>query len=188
MRDHNAILDLLQETQALDRTPRTGYSLRGVPSAESISEHSFHVVFLTWVLSSTIQGLDRMKALEMALVHDIAEVRFGDLPVTASHYLPPGAKNGAESQAGQDILAPLPQALRDAFSEYMEGTSPEARFVKACDKLQLMIKVSVYEKWGVGDLADFWENPANFADEGFEQVQACFEALVRRRKELAQSS
>ena len=182
MLNFKAILTLLQETQALDRIPRTGFVARGVNSAESISEHTFHVTFLASMLSGEIPGLDRLKAIEMALVHDIAEVRFGDLPLTASHYLPPGTKNQAETRAGEELLAPLPQALRRAFAEYMEGNSLEARFVKACDKLQLMVKVSVYEKWGTGDLTDFWDNPGNFVDGGFEQVRECFEALIQNHQ------
>lgn len=182
MSDFNAILNLLEELQALDRVPRSGFALRGVPSSESVSEHSFHVAFLVWILSDGIPGLDRSKALELALVHDIAEVRFGDLPAIASHYLPDGAKNRAEAQVGAELLGALPPASRSAFADYMEGVSPEARFVKACDKLQLMVKVSVYEKWGVGNLADFWDNPDNFADGGFEQIEKCFEALIESRE------
>jgi len=188
MFDFKAIIELLQEIQALDRVPRTGYVTRGVTSAESISEHTFHVTFLVWILSSGIPGLDRLKAVEMALVHDIAEVRFGDLPLTASHYLPQGAKNKAESRAGEDLLAPMPPEVHSAFSEYMEGTSLEARFVKACDKLQLMVKVSVYEKWRTGDLADFWDNPGNFVDGGFEQVRECFGALLQDHQSRSERS
>ncbi|MGB5889302.1 MAG: hypothetical protein WBH75_04915, partial [Thermoanaerobaculia bacterium] len=53
--------------------------------------------------------------------------------------------------------------------------------VKACDKLQLMLKVLVYESWGDGALAKFWRNPANFNDGGFDVVRELFEELKTRR-------
>jgi len=58
--------------------------------------------------------------------------------------------------------------------------------VKACDKLQLMLKVAVYERWGTGALAEFWDNPENFPDVGpddFPAVRELFEALRERRSE-----
>ena len=57
----------------------------------------------------------------------------------------------------------------------------EARLVKACDKLQLMLKVAVYERWGTGALAEFWDNPENFPDGGFPVVREIFEELRQRR-------
>jgi hypothetical protein len=65
--------------------------------------------------------------------------------------------------------------------EYQQGATPEARLVKACDKLQLMLKVAVYERWGTGALAEFWDNPDNFPDGGFPAVKELFEALRERR-------
>ena len=53
--------------------------------------------------------------------------------------------------------------------------------MKACDKLQLMLKVAVYERWGTGALAEFWDNPDNFPDGGFPAVKELFEALRERR-------
>jgi putative hydrolase of HD superfamily len=80
-----------------------------------------------------------------------------------------------------DVLAPLPERARLLYDEYQEGTTPEARLVKACDKLQLMLKVAVYERWGTGALAEFWDNPDNFPDGGFPAVRELFEELRSRR-------
>lgn len=176
-----ALLDLLLELQALDRLPRTGYRMRGVPEAESVSEHSFHVVFLVWALAGRVPDVDGARAVEMALVHDLAELRVGDLPMTAAHYFPEGAKRQAELAAARELLAPLPERALELFEEYEAGESPEARLVKACDKLQLMLKVSVYESWGAGDLEDFWGNPGNFGDGSFAPVRELFDALRERR-------
>ena len=119
--------------------------------------------------------------MEIALVHDLAEMRVGDLPRTASRYFPEGAKKEAERAAMDEILAPLPARSRDLYAEYEAAESAEARLVKACDKLQLMVKVAVYEGWGAGGLKEFWENPENFPDGGFAPVREVFEELRRRR-------
>src|SRR5215213_8783256 len=181
MRRNDTLLDLCLELQILDRVPRSGYVLRGVDHPESVTEHSWHVLFLVWTLGPRIEGLDVHRAVEIALVHDLAELRIGDLPRVASRYFPPGAKNTAELAAMEEILAPLPERALDLYREYQEGKSPEARLVKACDKLQLMLKVTVYERWGTGALAEFWDNPDNFPDGGFAVVQELFEELRRRR-------
>jgi putative hydrolase of HD superfamily len=182
MRANETLLELLLELQVLDRVPRSGYVLRGVSDPESVTEHSWHVLFLVWVLGARIDGIDRHRAVEIALVHDLAELRIGDLPRTSSHYFPEGAKKAAEAAAMADVLAPLPERAQELYAEYQEGTSPEARLVKACDKLQLMLKVAVYERWGTGALAEFWDNPDNFPDGGFPVVAELFEELRARHR------
>jgi putative hydrolases of HD superfamily len=188
MRRNQTLLDLFLELQILDRVPRSGYVLRGVHDPESVTEHSWHVLFLVWALGSRIDGIDLARAVEIALVHDIAELRVGDLPRTASHYFPDGAKKSAELAAMSDVLGPLPEHALDRYREYQDAATPEARLVKACDKLQLMLKVAVYERWGTGALAEFWDNPDNFpdiSDTGFEPVRELFEELRRRRNDHA---
>ena len=184
MRPNRHLLDLLLEAQLLDRIPRSGYVLRGVADPESVTEHSWHVLFLVWAVGSRLAGLDLGRAVEIALVHDLAELRIGDLPRTSAHYFPEGAKKAAESAAMADVLAPLPERARDLYREYQEGATPEARLVKACDKLQLMLKVTVYERWGTGALSEFWDNPDNFPDPVFPEVAELF-AELRRRREAA---
>ena len=181
MRRNENLLELLLELQTLDRVQRSGFVLRGVADPESVTEHSWHVAFLVWALGERVPGVDAARALEIALVHDLAELRVGDLPRTAGRYFPAGAKNAAETAAMADILAPLPERARRLYADYQEGGSLEARPVKACDKLPLMLKVAVYESWGSGGLAEFWNNPDNFPPAGIEVVDELVAALRGRR-------
>jgi putative hydrolases of HD superfamily len=181
MNANRTLLEVFLEAQMLDRIPRSGYVLRGVAEPESVTEHCWHVLFLVWTLGARIEGIDVFRAVEIALVHDLAELRIGDLPRTSSHYFPEGAKKAAEAAAMADILAPLPARAFQLYEEYQQGKTPEARLVKACDKLQLMLKVAVYERWGTGALAEFWDNPDNFPDGGFTVVREMFEELRARR-------
>ena len=181
MKANRSLLDVCLEIQMLDRIPRAGFVLRGVAEPESVAEHTLHVLFLVWALGPKIDGLDVSRAVEIALIHDLAELRIGDLPRTSSHYFPDGAKKAAESAAMADILAPLDERTRHLYDDYLHAETPEARLVKACDKLQLMLKVAVYERWGTGALAEFWDNPENFPDGGFPVVRELFEELRERR-------
>lgn len=182
MSSENDLLDLVLELQALDRVPRMGYLLRGLADAESVSEHTLHVVLLTWIFGRQIAAVDTLRAIELALLHDLAEVRTGDLPTTAARYAPSGAKRAAETAAAEELLAPLGDDGRALWAELVARETPEARLVKACDKLQLMIKVTVYEGWGAGGLDEFWENEKNFPDTEFEPVERLFEELRRWRE------
>lgn len=181
MRQVNAsLLDLLLEVQTLDRVPRSGYFLRGISDCESVSEHTFHLALLVWFLAGSEPGIDRSRAVELALLHDLAELRIGDLPRTATAYLPAEVKHAAERRAAADILAPAEPRARELYEEYEEGVTAEARFVRACDKLQLMVKVTVYESWGHRGLAEFWGNPANFPQSDFASIQKLFADLQAR--------
>jgi putative hydrolase of HD superfamily len=180
VKDSTTILDLLLELQSLDRVARAGFVIRGVPDPESVSEHSWHLALLVWTLTPRLEGIDTGKALEMALIHDLAEVRLGDLPLTAGRYFPGDAKQEAETNAFADLTKPLDGRARALFAEYQNGETLEARLVKACDKLQLMIKVASYERAGARGLREFWNNPQNFPRLGIAPVDEITEELRAR--------
>lgn len=150
------LLELLLELQHLDRVPRMGYALRGVSPAESVAEHSFHVALLVSLLAPHEQTVDTEKALRMALLHDAAEVRSGDLPKPVNRYLPAGAKKSMESALLDDLFGGADEQAREILREYAEKKSPEARFVQACDRLQLLLKARHYELTGQGDVGEFF--------------------------------
>ena len=181
LQPNTSLLDALLELQALDRLPRTGYALRGVSNPESIAEHGFHLCLLIWAVAPKVPDIDLGRALELALVHDLAEIRVGDLPRTAARYLPPGAKATAESAALAELLAPLGDRGPLLFAEFEKGETREARLVQACDKLQLMVKVFVYERWGANGLSEFWDNAINFPEAGFAPVDQLMAEIRQRR-------
>lgn len=181
MRPVSSTLDLLLECQRFDRIPRVGFLQRGIADAESVPEHSWHVALLVWVLAAEVEGLDLGRALELAVIHDLAELRIGDLPRLAGEYLGTDTKHAAERRALQDLLAPLPEARRRLAEEYQVGTSNEARFVKACDSLQLLLKACAYEQSGHSGLEELWPAPGSFDDGGFDVVRRLFTELSARR-------
>ncbi len=148
-------LDLLFELQVLDRVPRTGYALNGIAEPESVAEHTFHLVFLVWTLAKDEPTVDRARAVELALIHDLPEVRTGDLPRPVARHLPAGAKETAERAVAAALFEPLDDEANERLAEYQAGSTTEARFVRACDKLQVLLKVAVYERWGHRGLDEF---------------------------------
>ena len=123
-RQNTSLLDTLLELQHLDLVPRSGYLLRGVVDPESVSEHSFHLALLVWALGQRQDGLDVGRAVAMALIHDCAEVRTGDLPRPVSRYLSRDTKKAMEAAVLEDLLAPV-EGARVLASEYRDGRSTE---------------------------------------------------------------
>jgi putative hydrolase of HD superfamily len=86
------LLEALLALEPLHDLPRTGWILAGVRDAESIGDHVLSACFLTLALATRCEPpLDAERAVAMALVHDVPEALFGDLPRTAARLLPEGA-------------------------------------------------------------------------------------------------
>ncbi len=177
-----ALLEFIREVNSLEAVARGGFVISGVQNAESVQAHS-HGVALTALALAEMEGkpFDRGRLLLMALLHDIAESRTGDIVLRFQHYFPAGALASAEQSAGNEILAPLPESWRSAHDEALAGKSFEARIVRAADKLQMMIKIAAYEDQHRGDLEAFWKNPKNFRDYDIPAARRCFAALAKGR-------
>ncbi|MBK9474633.1 MAG: HD domain-containing protein [bacterium] len=77
-------LDMLMQANRLKTTPRTGWFQRGVPSPESVADHSHGVALISLALLGSVPDkLDRAKVLAMAIAHDLAESVTGDLSLGA---------------------------------------------------------------------------------------------------------
>lgn len=59
------------------RQKRTGWLKAGVPRVESVADHSYRAALLALVLPES--GVDRVRCMKMALVHDLAESIVGDI-------------------------------------------------------------------------------------------------------------
>ncbi len=162
----NTELDkVIRDFLTLKKIRRTGWQLRGIRDGESIADHCFGVVFLTYYLSSLIKNkIDRNKAVSIAIVHEIGETRVGDIPFVTLKYFQ--NKDSIETQAIEDVLMPLGSDIAkeslELFKEFEEGNSIEGRFVKAIDKLEMLVTAAEYEKAGFSGLKDFWDNKFTF--------------------------
>ncbi len=182
----DAALTLLLRVIQLKFVPRTGWVMRGIADAESISDHTFGVAFITLILAQmTEQPVDTARLLTLALLHDLPEVILSDIPSPASDYLPAEAKATAERKALSALLDEVPQreAWQAWWRELEERTSIESKLVHDADRLDMLLQAYVYERTtGNRWLEAFWEDVSR---ESFacEASRSLFDALreVRRR-------
>ncbi|HEX8179016.1 MAG TPA: HD domain-containing protein [Pyrinomonadaceae bacterium] len=191
------MLSVLIELQRLKRLDRTGWVLRGLaPGAESVGAHTYGVAITAMLLADEVRArggaLDVERVLRLALIHDWAETRMGDLPRTAAEYFGAAARQRAERAAFDDMVAALGAALGREYSawheEYETRASVEARLVKAADIIDLLAQAFVFERAGARGLDEFWA-AAETRDFGLEGVAAevvtdALAALVTARAAL----
>jgi putative hydrolases of HD superfamily len=188
------MLSTLNELQRLKRLDRTGWTLRGLPNGtESVAAHSFGVSVTAMLLADRLvaQGIsiNVEKVLRMALLHDWAEVRVGDMPRTATLYFGSEARKQAETVAFSDVVNEVDEGLyASLYNDYERRESLEARLVKAADVLDLLIQVLALERAGARGLDEFWEvaeNPEFNLDSAAEQVvQELLRSILKARSEL----
>jgi putative hydrolase of HD superfamily len=142
------MLPTLVELQRLKRLDRTGWTLRGLPNGtESVASHSFGVAVTAMLLADEVKArgleVDCERVLRMALLHDWAETRVGDMPKTASTYFGADARRDAETRAFADIVSGMRVAgseYKTLYEEYEQRSSVEARLVKAADVIDLLVQ------------------------------------------------
>jgi putative hydrolase of HD superfamily len=163
--DTEGLIDFFAEAGRLKRLPRTGWVESGVLNPESVADHSFRVALIAMVLADT-QKLDALRAVRMALLHDLAEGEIGDLTPTQKGSDEAGFRR-REDEAIDRVLSKLPTDIRATYSsawrEFSEGKTPEARLVKDCDKLEMIVQASEYQEAGGdrGKLMRFWHAEIN---------------------------
>ena len=162
---HENLIRLLQEAGKLKRTRRTGWVEAGVRGPESVADHSYRVALLSMLLSDQ-RGLDTLKAVRMALLHDLAEAVTGDL--TPRQKTPEHRAEGLRVFAG--LVGGLPTRQRrtylEAMEEYEAGGTGEAALVRAADRLEMVLQAMDYVESGAGaNLDRFMEVqvPAEYA-------------------------
>ncbi|MDQ3908208.1 MAG: HD family hydrolase [Acidobacteriota bacterium] len=191
------MLSILADLQRLKRLDRTGWVLRGLaPGAESVAAHSFGVGVAAMLLADEVKArgveVDVERVLRLALLHDLAEARTGDMPRTMALYYGAEARRRAEGAAFVDLVGGLSVELREVYeglhADYEERDSLEARLVKAAHIVDLLAQALQFERAGARELDEFWEGATEreFGLEGAarEVVGEVVGALVAARAEL----
>ena len=172
------VREILLEALALKALPRAGWLRAGVEAPESVAAHSWGVAWLAMVMCPP--ELNKLRVLEIAIIHDLAEVYAGD--ITPHDNVSRDDKQARERSSLQKLVAGLP--LRDMviarWEEYEQGTSLESQFVKACDKVDMALQARVYSDSGI-DTREFIESALHalfdpalrslIADEGAHTIE-----------------
>jgi putative hydrolase of HD superfamily len=192
------MLNTLIELQRLKRLDRTGWTLRGLPNGtESVASHSFGVGVTSMLLADEIAArglqIEMGRLLRMALLHDWAETRVGDVPRTATHYFGAEARKLAEAKAFADIVAgvgPAEEDYQKLYDDYEQRQSIEARIVKAADIIDLLVQAYALERAGAKGLEEFWEvaTAADFQLPPIAQsvVRELLDSLMAERRKIIQ--
>jgi 5'-deoxynucleotidase YfbR-like HD superfamily hydrolase len=194
------MLNTLIELQRLKRLDRTGWSLRGLPNGtESVAAHSFGVSVTAMLLADEIASrglqIEMERVLRMALLHDWAETRVGDMPRTATHYFGADARKLAEGKAFADIVTGVGSAETDyqeLYDDYEQRQSIEARIVKAADVIDLLVQAYALERAGAKGLDEFWEvaTAADFQLPPIAQgvVRQLLDSLLVERRKITEGN
>jgi putative hydrolase of HD superfamily len=132
----------------LKSLPRKGWLRAGVERPETVAAHSYLVALLAMV-TADLHGLDALKVVRMALLHDLGEALIGDITPKDESW---PIKTTIEQEAVERILGHLPQEVQDRYlelwRELQEGGSPEARLVQEVDKAEMALQALLYREAG----------------------------------------
>ncbi|KAF8308313.1 hypothetical protein DL93DRAFT_2220135 [Clavulina sp. PMI_390] len=157
MKDRLAFFHLIEK---LKTQKRTGWINENIPDAESISDHMYRMSILA--LTTDDMKLDVSKCVMMAVVHDLAEAIVGD--IAPSDNVPKEEKQRLEKEAMQtivhDMLHDSPAAVKmfQLWTEYEAQESPEARFVKDLDRIEMALQADEYERRHQKSLQPFFDS------------------------------
>jgi len=147
------------ECAMLKQRYRRGWLQRGVPpgQGESVSDHSFGTALLAMLLAdSEPDALNREKTIGMALLHELGEIDAGD--ITPADGIPKPDRERMELES-VDRLAELGSEAEGAaalWREFEEGKTPEARFVRQLDKLEMVLQAFYYEETSGAQVENFF--------------------------------
>lgn len=195
------VLDSFERSQAAHDIARTAISLSELTGEfanvfriprlangrrESDVEHSFMLALTAVeVARKSNTPLDLEKVSRFALVHDLLELKVGDV---ATFDLTPeqlAEKNRREQVAKQELLSELPPTIATSLEEYEHQDTTEAVFVRTLDKL-LPVAVDtsgdgirvISEDYGVQSLTELIESHNGLHASVAEKFAADFPDLV----------
>jgi len=159
----DAVRARLLEALQLKEVTRAGWLRVGVAEPESVAAHSWGVAWL--VLALCPEGVDRGRALAIAVLHDLGEARIGD--ITPHDGVSAEDKRRRERDAVQGMVGSLVHGpeLVALWREYEEASTPEGRFVKACDKLDMALQAHRYRERDDVDTRQFVDSALRALDD-----------------------
>ncbi|XP_066144762.1 5'-deoxynucleotidase HDDC2 [Euwallacea fornicatus] len=140
------VLKFLKFVNDLKHLPRRGWIFSKIQNHESISGHMYAMALMTFLLANDSK-LDRLKCLQLAVVHDLAESIVGD--ITPCDGISVAEKHIREDVAMKTITSHIGAAgllIYNLYKEYEAKETPEAKFVKDLDRFDLLFTAAEYEK------------------------------------------
>lgn len=134
------LLKFIHQSEGLKRLLRHSWLSDG--RRESVAEHTWRMMLMALLLHDKLdENVNLSQVLKICLVHDLPEVITTDYPAFKKQ---PDDKVEQEEAALQKMTGKLPKNTRNEivslWQEYEAGSTPEARFTKALDKLEVLIQ------------------------------------------------
>lgn len=150
----------------LKRLYRQGWLKRGLPEVlcESVAEHSFGTALLALLLAGeageggSCGRVDASRAALLALVHEMGESYAGD--ITPVDGVSREDKERLERAAILRALDGHPDLawFLSLWEEFEEGATPEARFVRQLDRLEMGLQAALQEAEGYEGMGEFYDS------------------------------
>ena len=145
------LADFLFEAMMLKRTPRTGYAFLG-HGRENVAEHSYGVCVLAFTLARMNGQADLAKILKLALFHDLAEARTGDLNYMNKRYAVMDEDRAMDDATRGLTFGP---ELREGWEEWRQAETLEARLAADADQLDMILELRRLETLGSEQARDW---------------------------------
>lgn len=142
MKDLEKLIDFFIEVESFKKTFR--YSTCPENVKDSSAEHSWKAAFMALVLAEEIKGVNSYHAIQICLVHDLAESITGDID---SYRIVLGEitkeqKCQMEEDAMRTLKNKIPDVgdkIYDLWKEFEEHKTQEAKYAQALDKIETLI-------------------------------------------------
>jgi len=146
------MIEQVIEAYALKDQRRSGWELRGVESPESVADHSWGSAYLVLVFAGPA-NVDRAHAVQIALVHDLAEALTGDVATRVAG-LNDERRLQEKREREHEAMIRLtsgydPDAasmVRTLWAEYEAAETAEALFVRDMNMIDMCLQAYVYER------------------------------------------
>ncbi|MEB3207166.1 MAG: HD domain-containing protein [Vampirovibrionales bacterium] len=139
------VADFLLKAFHLKDVLRSGWVRIKVKQPESVAAHSWSLGLMALTLAPSNMRLDKL--LLYALIHDLPEADHDVGDITPYDNISSAKKFEMEDNALKKLCKDFPH-IYQAWLEYAGGTTPEARFIKQLDKLDVALQASLYAKRG----------------------------------------
>ena len=146
-----AILETLRLAERLKFEMRHSWTSQG--RQESVAEHSYQMALMAIFLHPHLEhSVNLCRTLRMVLIHDLVEAQAGDVAFFDTGEAKQ-MKAERERQAIDTLRTMLPAPTGDEvyalWHEFEEGQTPEARFARALDNLEVQLQhnLAAFETW-----------------------------------------
>jgi len=187
--DLESRLGLVATAFRLKDEERSGWVLRGVRAPESVADHSWGTALLC-LLFADQAGVDRERAVAIALIHDLAEAVTGDVVArvaAADREVSEARKAAMETAAMGTLLRPGVaefESVLHLWEAYEERADDAARFVRDMNLIDMCLQAARYDATAVVPSQGGYEHLDEFFVSAEQRLES---ALAKEMFELVKT-